>query len=479
MARKAKPESTGELNFIDQDGITRPYIAPNNKMDLRNDLEKFFGVKMAYKDPCPGHVTPMDIFWEAWTAKTPIFVLKASRAYGKTTLISNLANFCMLYGSEAIALAGSLDQALLIKEESDNTLQTDIEVEGNILESPFFKHVTACPKLSTRMNTGGRFRAIPASMTGVRGKRCQRLILDECDEMEVEILDAALGIPYEVSGKLPVQTIMASTHQYVGGTMSKLIDEYCPEKGWPIYESCWRDCLDDRGGYKTMEQIDRIRETVPQHVWEIEYELQEPNVSGRIFTQSHIDQMFSIKSPQVKGTEKIGEEYRFRRYSPDGKYVTGVDWAKKQDYTIIVTLRYDTMPAELVAYRRVQAPYDIVARMVDERANYYNSTVVQDELGVGAAASDQLTTSQRIVGFKAIGAKRLDLYNAYISGVQQENILCPKLNRLMDDHKYLVYSDFVGTGHVPDGVSAMAMAWSEVKGISRFKVKKHAWRKWN
>lgn len=113
------------------------------------------------------------------------------------------------------------------------------------------------PELMTRLTkqqaeyrTGSHVAILAATATSVRGPHVARLKLDEVDEIDADIRDAALGMSMERDG-ISAAVMMTSTWHNVGGPMGGLIEK---AKGgdFPLYTFCVFDilerCPDERSG---------------------------------------------------------------------------------------------------------------------------------------------------------------------------------------------------------------------------------------
>jgi hypothetical protein len=122
---------------------------------------------------------PWEAFCDAYFARSPVTVWKASRGFGGK--------------SQTLALLGNVEAA---------TLRADVNVLGGtgqqserVLEAMdrFWKHPTAPrdllasepAKKETRFVWGNVIRALMASTASVRGPHPQRLRMDEVDEMDL------------------------------------------------------------------------------------------------------------------------------------------------------------------------------------------------------------------------------------------------------------------------------------------------------
>ena len=107
--------------------------------------------------------------------------------------------------------------------------------------------------------------------------------------MELRILEAAQGQPMDRNG-VRAQTVMSSTHQYPDGTVTAM-RRRAAEKGWPVYEWCYRETLKPHG-WLTADQVERKRRELSRTMWAVEYELQEPSAEGRAIHPTAVERMF-------------------------------------------------------------------------------------------------------------------------------------------------------------------------------------------
>jgi len=197
-----------------------------------------------------------------------------------------------------------------------------------------------------------------------------------------------------------------------------------------------------------------------------EYVNAEPNPENRAISTELVDRMFSL-------TEKIihdvpGKYYEFEPPDENARYVTGVDWAKAKDHTVIATLRIDCSPARLVAYERVnKQPWPKMAAKLNDRLARFPGPCAHDSTGVGGVVSDMV--DRPLIDFTFQGRKRDEMLSAYISAVESEHIQAPLLNVAYQEHKFATNDDVFGSGHLPDTMSAFALAW-HARG-SRIKVR--------
>lgn len=516
------------------------------------------------------------------------FLVHNSRGFGgKSFLLATLGlTEAIILGANVTILGGSGAQSQNVHKYMQKFWTKPFAPKNLLKSDP--------TKMKTELRNGAEISALLASSTSVRGPHPARLRLDECDEMDVSILDAALGQPMDQNG-IKAQTVLSSTHHYPDRTMTEILAR-AREKGWAVYEWClggghtkircssgWKDitevtpedeimtrsgwakvqhvtktgvepclrvllsnkkalvCTDshkvlrfdgswveakslqprdklwgineageheevtiesihDLGlslpvydigvheahelvaegvvvhncyrenmgedGWLTREEIDRKKALVPEIMWQTEYELQEPSVEGRAFSAGKVEASF---------TPSLGEfssDYiRIEEPQPNSTYITGVDWAKSQDYTIILTFKADDTPWVLVCAERMQRkPWPVLLEVVKNRIREYPGACVHDATGLGAVLDDYLD-DLRSAGEVLTGRNRVGLFSDYVAAIESGNILGPRISWVYDDHRYCRVADLWGEGHPPDSVVAGALAWrGRSKGLSKAKV---------
>jgi hypothetical protein len=159
---------------------------------------------------------------------------------------------------------------------------------------------------------------------------------------------------------------------------------------------------------------------------------------------------------------------------PEGSYGSGADWAKKRNHTVVVTIRKDVKPRRVVAVKRVQKePWPSMAGYLDERVKPYGGTSTHDNTGIGQVVHDLLHHSSD--PFNMVGRDRADLLSEYIAALEKGELVWPRddtnqaLAAAYSEHKYATRDDVYkgtkdGTGkhHLPDTISAGALAWRAV-----------------
>lgn len=348
----------------------------------------------------------------------------------------------------------------------------------------------------TRLTWGNKIMALMASQASVRGPHPQRLRMDEIDEMDVEILDAALGQPMAktelVGGKtvitIPSQTILSSTHQYANGTMTEMLRR-AMDMGWPIYEWCYRETMTPHG-WLPEEEIEKKKKTVTAAMFSVEFDLQEPSPEARAILPEYLDLMFREELGKYRGraNEYIETEPPMFECRSCGKwfeidqlaegeicpecggdtliadYSTGADWARKRDWTVIATIRTDCDPYRIVAIERMQRmPWPVMADRLNDRLERFPGRATHDATGLGDVVSDLIDNS--VEDFTLVGRKRDALLAEYIKAIEHQEIVSPFITTIYNEHKFAGVDDVFGSGHLPDSICALALAYRGRGGV--------------
>ena len=408
-----------------------------------------WGIEIPRVAICPNHHAPFDAFADAFFARSAVAVWKASRGFGgKTTLMGTLtATEGLVLGAEGTILGGSAAQSLRVKEVMHECMDSPLAPKDALAADP--------TRYVTQFKNGGRVVALMASQRSVRGPHPQRLRLDEIDEMDLDILEAAQGQPMSTP-KVAAQTVMSSTHQYPDKTMTTILAR-AVEKGWPIFEWCWRETMEPHG-WLLQSELDRKRLEVSTSMWQIEYDLQEPSFEGRAIDTDAVDAAFDPDLGLWDGNE--GEYIEIHPPKERHKYITAADWAKKKDWTVIRT--FDVTDPEHwieVAFERIgRRPWPEMVKRFDIRMERFGGMGVYDATGLGDVVGDLLESDAK--GIIMAGRRRQDMFSDYIAAIEHGAIKSPRIEFAHKEHLYVTLEDlYKPSGHPPDTFVAGALAW--------------------
>lgn len=438
---------------------------PQDDDELWHYIRVVWGVTVPRHSVCRGHTHPFKALADAYFGRYPVTIWKASRGFGgKSTLMGTL---CVVeaatLGAQVTVLGGSAAQSQRVHEVTHERWYHQYAPKGLLEGDP--------TKFTTRLKNGAWIIALMASQKSVRGPHPQRLRLDEVDEMEIELFEAAQGQPMDARG-LRSQTVVSSTHQYPDGTMTELLKR-ANEKDWPVYEWCWRESMGtpDEPGWLSGEMVERKKMEVSQRMWEVEYDLQEPSFDGRAIDTEFVERMFDYELGTFVGD--IDEYITVEEPMEGATYVTGVDWAKEKDFTIIRTFRTDVTPWMEVAFLRTgRKPWTEMVGDLNHRLAKYGGVCIHDATGIGNVVDDLIEYERgKVKPVVLRGRERETVFTEYIAGIEQYGMRCPRVQFPYSEHKYVTQKDLFGSGHPPDTFIAGALAWSMRKRIHKINVR--------
>lgn len=289
------PQERAEVNGL----LDRPNQRPRTNDELHAWVARYLGITIPRCSCCDGHRAPFDAFADAFFARHPITVWKASRGFGgKSMMLAVLAlTEAATLGAEVRVLGGSADQSENVVRYTDGMV--DSRTFPAMLLKPeshhrFGRRVSGLTKSRVGLANGGSLLATAASTRAARGPHPSRLRIDEADELSVVIFNAALGQTM-AKGGVAAQTVISSTHHYPDATMTEVLTR-ARRRRWPVYEWCWRETLrtaDNPDGWLDPGEVERKRGEVPEEMWLTEYDLQEPSVEGRAINTDAVEAAFS------------------------------------------------------------------------------------------------------------------------------------------------------------------------------------------
>lgn len=407
--------------------------------DLKAYIYNAFRIVIPDCQVCANHSTPFRAFSDAYFARHGVTVWKASRGFGGKSYLLSLLGHCEAaqIGADVTILGGS-------GEQSSRVLEYLQQLSGDEYNT----------KRRTTYNSGGRVTALMASTRSARGPHPQRMRLDEVDEMDLTIFDAAMGQPM-ASKIIAKQTVISSTHHYPDKTMTEILKR-AKAQGWPVHEWCWKETSNAVDGWLSQSEIESKRGEVSAAMWAAEYDLQEPSPEDRAILPEKVDALFRRDLGVFEG--RLYEYIEIEEPQRGAMYATGADWAKSKDWTIITTLRTDTRPMRCVAWeRRGRESYpDMIARF-DQRVKRYGGSAAHDATGLGDVVDDYQSVGAQ--GVKLVGQVRDDIFSQYITAIENGSIEYPLIAFTEGEHRYVTRNDLKGSGHPPDGFVAGAMAW--------------------
>ena len=260
----------------------------------------------------------------------------------------------------------------------------------------------------------------------------------------------------------------------VGARRPQAMRRRAAEMGWPVSLWCYQETLAPHG-WLTADQVTRKRGELSRTMWAVEYELQEPSAEGRAIDPAAVERMFDATLGTHISAGDLEHLWRGQsgppaeRACPDPAgawYCTGIDWAQKRHYTVAVVVRCDTTPLQVVAaYRNQRRSWQVMTEHVGALLDEYPGPAAHDATGGGNAMGEfpALAPHDQLQGVTLVGRVRTDLFRNDIGAIERHEIVCPRIDAFYTEHLYCGEDDLFGSGHPPDTVVAMALAYHAFK----------------
>ena len=272
---------------------THGFKGPDELLDF---IEVFWDLRLPRVQVCPEHTPPAEYIVDSFFENVLDSVCWANRGGGKTlngALVTWL-DTVFKKKCETKILGGSGEQSLRMYNHI-STFQT----------APFRHLIDGEPlKTWTLMNDGGTIQILTASSKSVRGPHPQKLKLDEVDEFEDRIYEAALLIPKSKKSIRASVQIYSTMHKAYG-LMNRVITE-AAQSGYKIYKWCvfdvmekcvgrecalcelWEDCqgkAKHADGFYSIEDAISEKRKVSRDTWLCEMLCFQPSQEGLIYKE--------------------------------------------------------------------------------------------------------------------------------------------------------------------------------------------------
>jgi hypothetical protein len=264
--------------------------------DLLDFIYVTWGLKIPRARVCPEHTPPAQYICDSFFERTKDSICWANRGGGKTlngALVTWLDEV-FKPKCETKILGGSGEQSLRMYNHIDKLVTQPFErlVDGEVL------------KTQTKMAHGGSIQILTASTKSVRGPHPQKLKLDEIDEFDDKIYEAALLIPKTAAG-IEASVQIYSTMHKAYGLMNRVVSD-AAENGYQLYKWCvfdviekcvgrecglcelWEDCQGrgkDADGYYKIEDAISEKRKLSRETWEAEALCKMPSQEGLIYKE--------------------------------------------------------------------------------------------------------------------------------------------------------------------------------------------------
>lgn len=237
--------------------------SPTQARELWSVVRDLIGLELVREPVCQGHSSPWQYFAQLYLERPPLALVHGPRGGGKSLLAAVDTHLRSRWtpGHGTRILGGSRAQSAQV-----------YEALASIIRDRDPDAVAKLQKETARYHNGADVTMLAASRTSVRGPHVPSLKLDEVDEIDPEIREAAMGMCLNRKGQ-PASVLMTSTWHRLGGPMATLIErgragqfpfftfcafdvlEFCPEqRSGPALEHCPRCplmpwCHEDRDSH--------------------------------------------------------------------------------------------------------------------------------------------------------------------------------------------------------------------------------------
>ena len=277
--------------------------------ELLSFIESFFFDKsgnplhIPRANVCPEHTAPAEYIVDSFFEVFSDSICWASRGGGKT-LLGALATWL-----DSIFKVGCATKILGASQEQSKRMYEHLTGEGDGwgLVTDDFRHLLRGEMLAQRtvLTNFSNIQILTASSRSVRGAHPQKLKLDEVDEMDPRIYEAALLVPHNRRGIISSVNIYSTMHRS-NGLMDQIISE-APQRGFKIYHWClldilekcpeWRKCEEcyleedcegrarNADGYYGIDLAITKKRQVSEETWQSEMLCRRPSTGGLIYKE--------------------------------------------------------------------------------------------------------------------------------------------------------------------------------------------------
>lgn len=194
---------------------------PKTPAELRDWVLGFTGIRIPTRPVCKGHSAPFDMFARQVLERPSLALWHGPRGSGKSFLSALDTHLASRFNPrhETRILGGSRAQS----EQIHQALR-DLVLEGTGAFGGDEEAIRRLLKTEAVYANGSRVSILAASPTSVRGPHVAALKLDEVDEIDPDIREAALGMAMDLRGA-KASVLMTSTWHRLAGPMAGLVEQ--------------------------------------------------------------------------------------------------------------------------------------------------------------------------------------------------------------------------------------------------------------
>jgi hypothetical protein len=270
--------------------------------ELLRFIRVFFKLRIPQAHVCPEHTPPAEYVVDSFFERVQDSVCWANRGGGKTLLGALATWLDTVFKSDCATkiLGGSLEQSKKMYQHLTG------EGDGWGLVTDEFRYLLRGDMLAaqTTLINKSNINILTASSKSVRGPHPQKLKLDEIDEFDDRIYEAALLIPktkHDIKASVQIYSTMHKAY----GLMNRVITE-AAQSGYKIYKWCvfdimekcigrecagcelWEDCQGKArhaDGFYGIEDAISEKRKVSRDTWLCEMLCFQPSQDGLIYKE--------------------------------------------------------------------------------------------------------------------------------------------------------------------------------------------------
>ncbi len=448
-------------------------------------IKNVWGVVLPRTSHCPNCTAPFKVFADAFFARYPMIILKASRGSGKSVLLALLSLVEQVQLNQYVMILGA-------SEVQSKVVFNYFSQQHNRFPGKFWDFKNAPKGLQdkaeervgqSRIITGGFIRCSAASPTSVYGQRPVRLRMDEIDLMDEQLIDGAIACCHP-NGEIKSQILLSSTSYKNDGTMNKMIEraeernrESIAEGGGlviPVYTFCYKDVLQTNNpdGYLTPELLSNMKKMVSKEQWERQFENGMPILDECVFTP---EELLNLFDDQLLGFVENGEPiihsgdpgpkseiYIRDEWWSRAEYVYhGADFGDRVDWTVLTSfaIPFDRDKPDVLFRFAKYGRWGLTKSIseYDKLLALHEGSASHDGTGIGQTVTELLEEASYEVKWTRQNKEKG--LNSLIEAIKCGKIRFPRIKALEKAFKTLTHEHVIGKKHLPDEVASVLMAW--------------------
>ena len=261
---------------------------------------------------------------------------------------------------------------------------------------------------------------------------------DECAKLKKQVFDSSMTTwTFTQAQVLNISTPRGKRSWFYAGCMRAKEEMEAARREKRIPREVFYTAATRKNPFVPQASIDEAKRILPERLFR-QYHLAEFIDDGNTFPQIKIDTEIWKKEFYIDSSIE-------QWIHPDAKeisIVAGCDWAKKNDYTVLICLDHSKVPFKCVGFLRFhQEKYTSQVIRVYKFLKRFKSCEIlyHDKTGVGEAIDDLLSEIPDFVyhGIVFTNASKALMVNALITGIEQDKVLFPWWPTL--EHEFNVY----------------------------------------